>query len=117
MCIRIPDPFLPCVPFRAVVAAAREGAAQPGDLVSMSYLGRYSISALEILNDESCRSGALGYLIQDEPDAGVQYAVDVYRVESSPPTSMTLSSSGRVFTRILLRVDLSTLSFTPMELR
>ena len=68
--------------FLFVLSSLQRGsAAQPGDLVSMSYLGRYSISALEVLNDEYYQLGALGYLIQDEPDAGVQYAVDVYRVE------------------------------------
>jgi hypothetical protein len=59
----------------------RLSAAQPGDLISMSYLGRYSVSTLEVLNDEYYQLGALGYLIQDKPDAGVRYAVDVYRVE------------------------------------
>ena len=59
----------------------RGSAAQPGDLISMSYLGRYSVSTLEVLNDEYYQLGALGYLIQDTPDAGVRYAVDVYRVE------------------------------------
>ena len=54
---------------------------RPGDLISLSYLGRYSVSALEDLNDEFYQLGALGYLIQDQPDAGVQYAVDVYQVE------------------------------------
>jgi hypothetical protein len=44
-------------------------------------LGRYSVGALEALNDEFYQLGALGYLIQDEPDAGARYAVDVYRVE------------------------------------
>jgi hypothetical protein len=47
----------------------------------MNYLGRYSVGALEDLNDEYYQSGSLGYLIQDQPDAGVRYAVDVYRVE------------------------------------
>ena len=59
----------------------RGSAAQPGDLISMSYLGRYSVGALEVLNDEYYQLSALGYLIQDKPDAGVRYAVDVYRVE------------------------------------
>jgi hypothetical protein len=59
----------------------RLSAAGPGDLISMSYLGRYSVSALEALNDEFYQLSALGYLIQDVPDAGVQYAVDVYGVE------------------------------------
>src|SRR5262245_33111152 len=56
-------------------------AAKPGDLISMSYLGRYSVGALEALNDEFYQSAALGYLIQDVADAGVRYAVDVYGVE------------------------------------
>jgi len=56
-------------------------AAQRGDLISMSYLGRYSVDALEVLNDDYYQMAAVGYLIQDEPDAGVRYAVDVYRVE------------------------------------
>ena len=68
--------------FLFVLSSLQSGsAAQPGDLISMSYLGRYSVSALEVLNDEYYQSGALGYLIQDKPDAGVRYAVDVYRVE------------------------------------
>lgn len=64
-----------------LLSLQRGSAAQPGDLVSANYLGTYSIGALEALNDEFYQSGALGYLMQDEPDAGVQYAVDVYRVE------------------------------------
>ena len=56
-------------------------AAEPGDLISTSYLGRYSVGALEALNDEFYQLSALGYLIQDVPDAGVRYAVDVYCVE------------------------------------
>ena len=67
--------------FFVLSSLQRASAADPGDLISMSYLGRYSVSALEVLNDEYYQLGALGYLIQDEPDAGVQYAVDVYRVE------------------------------------
>jgi len=59
----------------------RLSAAETGDLVSTSYLGRYSVGALEALNDEFYQLSALGYLIQDVPDAGVRYAVDVYRVE------------------------------------
>ena len=67
--------------FLVVLSSPRRGnAAQPGDLFSMSYVGRYSVSALEALNDRYYQSGALGYLIQDEPDAGVRYEVDVYRV-------------------------------------
>ena len=66
-----------------LLSLQRGSAAQPGDLISMAYLGRYSASALEILNDEYYQLSALGYLIQDQPDAGVQYAVDVYRVEYS----------------------------------
>ena len=61
-------------------SAQRGNAAAPGDLISMTYLGQYSPGALEVLNDQYYQSGALGYLMQDEPDAGVQYAVDVYRV-------------------------------------
>ena len=64
-----------------LLSLQRGSGAQRGDLVSTSYLGRYSVGALEALNDEYYQLGALGYLIQDEPDAGVQYAVDVYRVE------------------------------------
>ena len=80
MCVRFLNRFF--FVFLFVLSSLQRGsAAQPGDLVSMSYLGRYSISALEALNDEYYQLGALGYLIQDEPDAGVQYAVDVYRVE------------------------------------
>ena len=80
MCVRFLIRFF--FVFLFVLSSLQRGsAAQPGDLVSMSYLGRYSISSLEILNDEYYQLGALGYLIQDEPDAGVQYAVDVYRVE------------------------------------
>src|SRR5262245_51006057 len=56
-------------------------AAAPGDLISMSCLGRYSVSDLEALNDEFYQLSAVGYVIQDVPDAGVRYAVDVYRVE------------------------------------
>ena len=80
MCVRFLIRFFLVFLF-VLSSLQRVSAAQPGDLVSMSYLGRYSISALEILNDEYYQLGALGYLIQDEPDAGVQYAVDVYRVE------------------------------------
>ena len=80
MCVRFLIRFF--FVFLFVLSSLQRGsAAQPGDLVSMSYLGRYSIGALEVLNDEYYQLGALGYLIQDEPDAGVQYAVDVYRVE------------------------------------
>jgi hypothetical protein len=65
-----------------VLFSLRSGsAASPGDLISMRYLGRYPVNALEGLNDQYYQSGALGYLIQDEPDAGVQNAVDVYGVE------------------------------------
>jgi len=64
-----------------LLSLQRGSAAQPGDLISMTSLGRYSVSALEILNDEFYQSSAVGYLIQDQPDAGVRYAVDVYRVE------------------------------------
>ena len=80
MCVRFLSRFFLVFLF-VLSSLQRVSAAQPGDLVSMSYLGRYSISALEVLNDEYHQSSALGYLIQDEPDAGVQYAVDVYRVE------------------------------------
>ena len=70
------------VVFLIVLLSLERGrAAQPGDLISMSHLGRYSVSALEVLNDEFYQSGALGYLIQDEPDAGVRYEVDVYQVQ------------------------------------
>jgi hypothetical protein len=80
MCVRFLNRFF--LVFLFVLSSLQRGsAARPGDLVSMSYLGRYSIGALEALNDEYYQLGALGYLIQDEPDAGVQYAVDVYRVE------------------------------------
>ena len=64
-----------------LLSLERGTAAQPGDLISMSYLGRYSVGALEVLNDEYYQSSALGYLIQDKPDAGVRNAVDVYQVE------------------------------------
>ena len=68
--------------FVLVLSSLQRGsAAQPGDLISMSYLGRYSVTALEALNDEYYQVGAVGYLIQDEPHAGVRYEVDVYRVE------------------------------------
>lgn len=61
-----------------LLSLQRGSAAEPGHLISMSYLGRYSVTALEMLNDEYYQSSALGYLIQDEPDAGVRCAVDVY---------------------------------------
>jgi hypothetical protein len=64
-----------------LLSLQRGSAAQPGNLISMTSLGRYSVGALEILNDEFYQSSAVGYLIQDQPDAGVRYAVDVYRVE------------------------------------
>jgi hypothetical protein len=71
--------FLVCL---FVLSSLQRGSAvRPGDLISMNYLGRYSIRALERLNDEYYRVGAVGYLIQDEPNAGVRYAVDVYKVE------------------------------------
>lgn len=68
--------------FLFVLTSPQRGkAAAPGDLISMTPLGKYSVSALEALNDQYYRLGALGYLIQDEPDAGVRYEVNVYRVE------------------------------------
>jgi hypothetical protein len=80
MCLRFLQRLF-FVLFFVLVSLQRGSAAQPGDLISMTYLGRYSVSALESLNDEYYQSVGLGYLIQDEPDAGVRYAVDVYRVE------------------------------------
>ena len=59
----------------------RLSAADSGDLISTSYLGRYSVAALEAMNDEYYQLSALGYLIQDVPDAGVQYAVRSARPE------------------------------------
>ena len=82
MCVRFLMRFFFVFLF-VLLSLQRGSAAQPGDLISMAYLGRYSASALEILNDEYYQLSALGYLIQDQPDAGVQYAVDVYRVEYS----------------------------------
>jgi len=80
MCVRFSIRlFFVCVFLLASVQ--RGGAAHRGDLIGMTHLGRYSISALETLNDEFYQLSALGYLIQDEPDAGVRYQVDVYRVE------------------------------------
>ena len=38
----------------------RGSAAQPGDLISMNYLGRYSVSTLEVLNDELLPVGCVG---------------------------------------------------------
>src|SRR5262245_19576792 len=80
MCVRFLIRFF--LVFLFVLSSLQHGsAAQPGDLISMNYLGRYSVGALEQLNDEFYQLVGLGYLIQDEPDAGVRYAVDVYRVE------------------------------------
>ena len=80
MCVRFLIHFF--LVFLFVLSSLQRGrAAEPGGLVSMGHLGTYSISALDVLNDEFYQLGALGYLIQDEPDAGVRYAVDVYRVE------------------------------------
>lgn len=70
-----------CVSFFILLGPRLGSAAQPGDLASMRHLGTYSVQALETLNDEYYQLSALGYLIQDVPDAGVRYAVDVYRVE------------------------------------
>ena len=82
MSVRFPTRLLLVLLF-VLVSLQRGSAAQPGDLISMSYLGRYSVSALEALNDEYYQSVAVGYLIQDQDqaDAGVRYAVDVYVVE------------------------------------
>ena len=117
MCVRFLNRFF--LVFLFVLSSLQHGsAAQPGDLVSMSYLGRYSISALEVLNDELLPVGCIGI-----PDTGrarrrcsIRGGCLQGRV-TTRPTSITLSSSGLVFTRILLRVDLRTLSFTPMERR
>jgi hypothetical protein len=80
MCVRFLNrSFL--VFFFVLLSLQRGSAAHPGDLISMNHLGTYSVSALETLNDEYYQLSALGYLIQDVPDAGVRYAVDVYRVE------------------------------------
>jgi len=80
MCVRFPIRIVFVFLF-AMLLAQRGSAAQRGDLISTSYLGTYSVSALEALNDEFYQLSGLGYLIQDQPDAGVRYAVDVYRVE------------------------------------
>jgi len=80
MCVRFLARFV-VVLFFLLLSLQRLSAAEPGDLISTSYLGRYSVGALEALNDEFYQLSALGYLIQDVPDAGVRYAVDVYRVE------------------------------------
>ena len=79
-----------------VLALERGNAAAPGDLISTSYLGRYSIGALEALNDEFYQAGALGYLIQDKPNAGVRYAVDVYGVDyyTSDANGALVTGSG-----------------------
>ena len=80
MCVRFLIRFF--FVFLVVLSSPQRGnAAQPGDLISMRCLGSYSVSALEALNDQYYQSGALGYLIQDQSDAGVRYAVNVYRVE------------------------------------
>ena len=80
MCVRFLARFVVVLLF-LLSSLQRLSAAEPGDLISTSYLGRYSVGALEALNDEFYQLSALGYLIQDVPDAGVRYAVDVYRVE------------------------------------
>ena len=80
MCVRFPM-RISFVCLFVLLSLQRGSAAQRGDLISMTSLGRYSVSALEVLNDEFYQLSAVGYLIQDLPDAGVRYAVDVYRVE------------------------------------
>ena len=80
MCLRFLTRVF-CVSFFILLSLHPGNAAQPGHLISMKHLGTYSVSALETLNDEYYQLSALGYLIQDVPDAGVRYAVDVYRVE------------------------------------
>jgi hypothetical protein len=80
MCVRFLARFV-VVLFFLLSSLQRLSAAEPGDLISTSHVGSYSVSALEALNDEFYQLSALGYLIQDVPDAGVRYAVDVYRVE------------------------------------
>src|SRR4051812_5479829 len=80
MCVRFPIRIVFVFLF-VLLLTQRGSAAQRGDLISTSYLGTYSVSALEALNDEFYQLSGLGYLIQDQPDAGVRYAVDVYRVE------------------------------------
>ena len=72
MCVRfLMRIFLVCL--FVLLSLQRGSAAQPGDLISMTSLGRYSVSALERLNDEFYQLSAVGYLIQDQPDAGVQH--------------------------------------------
>jgi hypothetical protein len=80
MCLRFLSRFF-FVSCFVLVSMGRGSAAQPGHLIAMTPLGTYSVSALETLNDEYYQLSALGYLIQDVPDAGVRYAVNVYRVE------------------------------------
>ncbi|HEY6615020.1 MAG TPA: hypothetical protein VIZ32_10895 [Vicinamibacterales bacterium] len=80
MCVRFLARLV-VVFFFLLSSLQRLSAAEPGDLISTSHVGSYSVSALEALNDEFYQLSALGYLIQDVPDAGVRYAVDVYRVE------------------------------------
>ena len=80
MCVRFLARFV-VVLFFLLSSLQRLSAAETGDLISTSYLGRYSVGALEALNDGFYQLSALGYLIQDVPDAGVRYAVDVYCVE------------------------------------